>query len=704
MNMKSRHEPVLQRLPEEAEYELLYYEEMEKDRKKRKRRIVTGVIAAAALVVTAFVGSFAGGFIKSPYNNGNGTACINDTQVSIRMLQSVDRDREVTKIRFSNCVIDNEAIEKIGAMEKIENIEFFFCTGFSTLDPLAEIGSLKRLSLQGGEAVNMESWFTTEFTNLKNLSVVDYDLQQKTGFLYCFPGLETLELDGIRNCGDLAGLSVMKGLQSFSAFSTDLSMVDVHALTSCSELSFVCVSNSGIEDISSWKKLKNLKTVYLDNNGLTSVEGLRGSAEKLSFVQISGNQIDSLEVLSGAEQLKELYASDNCLSSLTGLEQSDNLQKIDASGNELTDIEPLRNHINLSQVYLGHNRITDLSPLSGCTEIWSIDVCDNRLTSLTGLESSLKLKNLSADSNEIRNLDGIRNAAVLEKVLLANNELEDISVLKKSADHAQIIWISNNHVSDISAFSQMSSLKYLLAEGNDISDLSSLSADAALEIVTLDNNQISDLSPLSGLDKLQCLTVSGNQIHDLTPLANMNSLHILDLSRNEIRDASPLSSLSPDKLALILCNNHITEIPELSPLTDYQLLSLYGNPVSDFSPIASVKSVWNKELDEKQPDHELIRKNIFVTWFDGMNPDHILYSELGYGPDWTTIVDCPDDKKIEIENRFKVHNNGTAVRLRFMTKEEADEELEKRRSQIFREENIRAGILNLADFIRTVSE
>ena len=646
--------------------------------------VITAALVLAVLVLTGIVP------IKSKYNKGNGRARIEKETVTKSMLSSINRDKTVQEIDFSNCILSDEMIRKIGSMKRIACLDLYNCSGFTSLTPLAKLGTLENLRIRGCSETDMDSWITDTFNNVLYLTVVACDMKGKSDYLQYFPKVRQFNYDGLKNIGSLSAVSNMKELEYVSCYKTDLSSADMSAFAGCPNLRSVYFTETGVPDISSWSVLTNLKTVQIEGGQLTGLGGLSGSAQTITGLNVEGNRIASLEDLSSFDQLLSLNVSENRLTSLDGLEQSQSLGELLASDNQITDISALTNHSALKTVNLQHNLITDLTPLSGCSQLRKVNVCDNQLTSLSGLENALELTSLTADSNQIESLDGIVNSSMLEAVYLGNNKISDISVLAGNALHLETLWLSENQVSDISCLKDMAVLKYLIIDGNSISDISSLAGCTGLEVLALDNNRISSISAVSGLASLQMFSASGNEITDISAVGSLSSLALLDLSSNKIVDASPAGRLSPSKLLLILADNRIQKIPQLSSATDYECLYLYGNPITDFGPLASGVSKWNDELGE-QPDNPLLRRNISVTWFEGMNPDDVLPCREYTIPDKTTIVDCPLNLQAEIRSRFKEQNKGLAMDPEFLTQEEADRDLAEKRAKVFSPDNIKNG-------------
>ncbi|GKT28849.1 leucine-rich repeat domain-containing protein, partial [Aduncisulcus paluster] len=129
----------------------------------------------------------------------------------------------------------------------------------------------------------------------------------------------------------------------------------------------------------------------------------------------------------------------------------------------------------------------------------------------------------------------------LKELDLSDTSVVDISALASfnSLVKLDLRWV--NGISDISALSNQTSLKYLNLGGNNISDISPLSSLVNLEFLYLSNNAISDVSALSALSLLKVLHVDGNDISDISSFSALESITYLDIGDNSIIDASSLS-------------------------------------------------------------------------------------------------------------------------------------------------------------------
>ncbi|EHK4067815.1 leucine-rich repeat domain-containing protein [Listeria monocytogenes] len=149
------------------------------------------------------------------------------------------------------------------------------------------------------------------------------------------------------------------------------------------------------------------------------------------------------------------------------------------------------------------------------------------------------------------------------------NGVTNLSGIEHLINLTYLTGISNGQISDISALSGLTNLKYLSLSGNQISDISALSGLTNLKYLDLNSNQISDVSPLAGLTNLTTyLGLMRNQISDISALSGLINLRKLHLDRNQISDISPVSGMT----RLLHLNADYNQISDISSLSSLGLL------------------------------------------------------------------------------------------------------------------------------------
>ena len=365
--------------------------------------------------------------------------------------------------------------------------------------------------------------------------------------------LETLVMDGMQ----LTDADVSYMFQTVPAnlgvvdFSNNPALTDISSLSSASALRTLTVSNTAVCDFSDLQGCGELTNITAQNTGMTDASSLFGLSQ-LSMLYLGDNQIADLEDIENLTSLYNLDLSNNKLSGLDGLEKLASLTVLDISGNE----------------------ITDLKNLSALTKLEKLYANRNKLTRLEGLEQTISLKVLEVAENQLADINGVRNCTILETVNISSNRISDISLLSKSAGTMKKLYFHYNNVSDISALSGMTNLKYLGFDHNRVGDLDALSGLKSLEVLSASFNEIYGIRGLENANKLQYIYLDHNQIYDMTAIATLSrysedGLEVVDLSHNQIHE-------------LVLASGK-----------RYSILALYDNP---FSNIEEAKKAEGRTL------------------------------------------------------------------------------------------------------------
>lgn len=93
------------------------------------------------------------------------------------------------------------------------------------------------------------------------------------------------------------------------------------------------ISNHPIRELALFSQLPELGDLYLRNCGLSDMSGLKSN--RIDRLDISNNQITSLQTLSGVPNVRWLFASNNKLISTRGIEQFRQLIDKDLSANPI---------------------------------------------------------------------------------------------------------------------------------------------------------------------------------------------------------------------------------------------------------------------------------------------------------------------------------------------------------------------------------
>lgn len=400
---------------------------------------------------------------------------------------------------------------------------------------------------------------------------------------------------------------------SFSSPKT-LTQQDIDAIVALEDVTYVDLSACKLPD-GAFAKLAaaDLSSLYLDDCGLddAQIQAATTFGGDLHILHIKNNQITNISSLALlSETLSNLDISGNSIQDFSVL-KAFRLESLWANQTGLTDLDFLSNSSDLSELYVNENNLSSLESLAGMENLQTLEVSQNQLHNFKGLENALHLSVLKASSNQLTSLDGLNNATVLSILNVDDNQIRDISLLAKSAETLRCAYFRNNAVSDISP----------------------LAACAVLEEVGMSNNAVTALDALANKPNLKILLAENNAIASIEPLQTSSQLYSIDLSGNQITDAQALSTLTLGEnvngLTLDLSDNQLTEFT--MPAVQYSYLDLHGNAIKDLTSVFAASG-----------------SKLVLSYADGMD----LSGAKDAGAYNIYFVDCPMDKKVQIEQSF----------------------------------------------------
>lgn len=159
--------------------------------------------------------------------------------------------------------------------------------------------------------------------------------------------------------------------------------------------------------------------------------------KKITHVNFSDRNIDSIDDLSLCKNLSVLYLYDNRISQVTNLNYTTNLTHLYLQNNCISCIENLSSLKKLEKLYLGGNYIAVVEGLEGLEELRELHVESQRLP--LG-------EKLLFDPRTLRSL-----AKSLSTLNISNNNIDDIKDLEMLENLNHLIAVDNQlmHVKDL---------------------------------------------------------------------------------------------------------------------------------------------------------------------------------------------------------------------------------------------------------------
>ncbi len=124
---------------------------------------------------------------------------------------------------------------------------------------------------------------------------------------------------------------------------------------------------------------KYLKVLYLDFNSIIDISAL-SSLTNLTYLGLGGNNISDISALSSLTNLTDLNLEGNSIIDISALSSLTNLTDLWLYNNSISDISSLSSLTNLTRLDLGSNSITDISALSSLTNLSYLILYNNGMT------------------------------------------------------------------------------------------------------------------------------------------------------------------------------------------------------------------------------------------------------------------------------------------------------------------------------------
>lgn len=191
--------------------------------------------------------------------------------------------------------------------------------------------------------------------------------------------LEKLEITdmGLMN-SDLKELKYMKNLETLILSNNNLTSIDF--VKDLPNLKSLYVHDNDVSDISVLKSFTNLREFGANNNPISDISVFSGM-KKLEKVWMCGTWVRDISVLKGKDLTEIGFNNCPIWGSVSVLENMSNLNIVSLEGCGLMDVKFLANKPNLQYIYLGYNNISDASPLFSCQGIRELYLNNNAIDS-----------------------------------------------------------------------------------------------------------------------------------------------------------------------------------------------------------------------------------------------------------------------------------------------------------------------------------
>ncbi|KAF2638137.1 hypothetical protein P280DRAFT_471798 [Massarina eburnea CBS 473.64] len=322
---------------------------------------------------------------------------------------------------------------------------------------------------------------------------------------------------------------------------------------------------------------EDLREVNLHNKGLTSLNRLDEFCYRLEELDVSKNNLDQVKGI--PYTMRRLQAQNNCLTALTTWTTLMNLQYLDISGNDIDTLDGLGELIHLRTLKADDSRIRSLNGVLHLDGLIELSVAGNEIETVDFAAANLKsMTDLNLRGNRLYEVRNIHRLPQLQHLNLDDNHIDEFPLIDTPSNPSK-------------------ALRSLRLCGNDMSLLNVDDHFPRLESLYVDRNALTNISGLEHLRYLRTFSAREQMLEtrsDLeTCVGNLvknSEVRSLYLSLNPTR-AMEFSQHLLNLQRLELSSMGLRELPsdfgQLTP--NIRSINLNFNALRDLRPLLNIK-------------------------------------------------------------------------------------------------------------------
>ncbi|NWS74331.1 PPR42 phosphatase, partial [Crotophaga sulcirostris] len=202
------------------------------------------------------------------------------------------------------------------------------------------------------------------------------------------------------------------------------------------------LSDKNIDTIGDLSLCKNLRVLYLYDNQISQIQNL-DFASNITHLYLQNNCISRIENLSSLKNLEKLYLGGNCITVVEGLDKSEGIRELHIESQHLPlgekllfDPRSLRSLAkSLSVLNISNNNIDELKELAVLENLTYLRAVDNQLQDMKDLEGVLnkwtKLRRMDITGNPICQKPKYRDKIVVQSQSLESLNGKEIKEMER---------------------------------------------------------------------------------------------------------------------------------------------------------------------------------------------------------------------------------------------------------------------------------
>ena len=342
-------------------------------------------------------------------------------------------------------------------------------------------------------------------------------------------------------------------------------IISLEPLSEMSDITWLDISGTSIEDLSPVRNLNKLKVLHANSTLIEDLSALKYNIS-LEELEVANTTINDLNVLSFLRNLKKLNINNTQVNRISNLKSCPNLTLVNFGGTHIANIGVLQELEQLKIVDISNTSVRDLGPLCNMKDLQSLNISGTAVSNLQALSEMENLRELYCSNTSISDLTPLKNNRRLSKIYCDHSGIHDAEASAFTKDNRlalviydtealktwwrdlPIYWkamfskqIKVDSEPTTEQLHQIINLQELDLSGNTfIQNLAPVSRLTNLRTLNIANTEISFLQPIQGLANLESLNISHTYIYDLKPLQDMGNLKYLNIMNTPVNDFSPL--------------------------------------------------------------------------------------------------------------------------------------------------------------------
>ena len=344
-------------------------------------------------------------------------------------------------------------------------------------------------------------------------------------------------------------------------------IISLEPLTELSDLTWLDISETSIEDLSPVRNLNKLKVLRANSTLVEDISTLKYNIT-LEELEVANTTVEDLGVLASLRNLQKLNLSNTQVSRLSNLKSCSNLIALNLSGTRIANVGILQDLPQLRFLDISNTAIRDLGPGGTLKDLQSLNISGTAVSNLQALSEMESLKELYCSNTSISDLLPLKGNRRLSKIYCDHTGVHDAEASAFAAENRfalviydtealrtwwrelPIYWkalfskqINVDSEPTTEQLHQIINMQELDLSGNAfVQNLVPVSRMTNLRSLNISNTEIGFLQPIQGLANLQSLNISHTYINDLKPLQDMMNLKYLNIMNTPVNDLSALAN------------------------------------------------------------------------------------------------------------------------------------------------------------------